>query len=123
MSVIVFFVCLFCFFWLCLINSPVLLSPDSERVLPWLVYSFPEMSDFCRRGKRTENATFPVGSLRLRPHLLQDSWSLQMRVKTNVKLFMMDDVADDHTEERTESADRRDDTDGFSRGTVEAALV
>lgn len=28
----------------CLINSTVPLSPDFERVLPWLIYGFPEMS-------------------------------------------------------------------------------
>lgn len=59
----------------CVINSMVPLSPDSERFLPWLIYGFPEMSDFCRRGKGTEDAAFPVGSLRLWPHPPQDSWS------------------------------------------------
>lgn len=107
----------------CPFNSTVPLSPDFERVLPWLIYGFPEMSDFCRRGKETEDATFPVGSLRLRPHPLQDSWSPQTSARTNVKLFMTDDVTNDHAEVRTESADGRGDTDGFSRGTVEAALV
>lgn len=59
----------------CVINSTVPLSPDSEIFLPWLIYGFPEMSNFCQRGKGTEDAAFPVGSLRLRPHPPQDSWS------------------------------------------------
>lgn len=66
----------------------------------------------------SQSARHEISEVTALPSPAADGRCLQTHVTINVQLFMMDDIADHHTEVRMEHADRRGDTDGFTHGTV-----